>query len=71
MESGKENPVSHSRKEDAGFLRDRAKHLEDINRFTLDALDMITGLEDSHPSITRLPSPLPIVADMLRRGWTS
>ncbi len=45
----------------------RVKRLEEINRFTLDALDMMIGQEDAHPSINKLDSPLPIVADTLRR----
>ncbi|HDQ41097.1 MAG TPA: hypothetical protein ENN39_08750, partial [Desulfonatronum sp.] len=45
----------------------RVKHLEEINRFTLDALDMIIGQESAHPSINKLESSLPIVADTLRR----
>lgn len=54
-------------KAQASELAVRVRALEEVNRFTVDALEAIIGQEDVLPSINRLDDPMPIMADMLAR----
>ncbi len=44
-------------------LEDRIRHLEDVNRFAIEALDIATSLADFQPNINRLKNPAEILDD--------
>ncbi len=48
-------------------LQERVEHLEEINRFTLDALELASSLMDFQPSINNLDSPAHILSETFSR----
>ncbi len=48
-------------------LEERVKYLEEVNRFTLDALDMAASLADFQPNINKLQEPSAILDDARSR----
>ena len=44
-------------------LEERIEYLEEVNRFTLDALDQVLGLTDFQPGINKLLSPAEIIRE--------
>ncbi len=48
-------------------LQKRVEYLEDINRFTLDALDLACSFMDFQPGVNRLENPLPILKETCTR----
>ncbi len=48
-------------------LQKRVEYLEDINRFTLDALDLACSFMDFQPGVNKLENPLPILKETCTR----
>lgn len=44
-------------------LEERIQHLEEVNRFAIEALDMATSLADFHPNFNQLQDPASILKD--------
>lgn len=62
------NNTSHNHKDNQiRELEKRVQHLEEINRFTLDALELASTLMDFQPNINKLESPEPILEETCAR----
>ena len=62
LDESSQCPEDHIR-----FLEERVLYLEDINRFTLDALELATSLGDFQPTINKLQDPATILDETSSR----